>query len=204
MKKLSGIIFWGALWGIAEATIGNFLHICVLPIGWLIWFPLAYGFMWLAYRQTGQPVAVVFSALIAAAIKLIDLFGPVRIDLVINPAVSILLEGLVVFAIYKLGVASKIEHPAGLVKITAASLVWRVLFCIYLFFLPASFTSTPQISGFEPFIRFALFESIINSLLIYGIIKLSPRKRIVPRFFYPHPALSLGILIIACFIQWRF
>lgn len=206
MRKLSSIIFWGALWGIVEATIGHFLHIWALPIGWLIWFPLAYCFMWAAYRQTGQPVVIFFTALVASSIKLIDLLMPVRIDFVINPAVSILLEGLAVFTVCKVAVMQRGKNLVDLWPIAISSILWRVFYSIYVFFLPAALVKISPVNGAMPLVRFLLFESTVNSLLIYGVFKLFPKRRwgIEYRYFSPNPALSLGILLIACFVQWRF
>lgn len=205
MRNFGRIIFWGALWGISEATIGHLLHIWALPIGWLIWFPLAYGFMWAAYRQTGQASTVFYTGLVASGIKLIDLFMPVRIDYVINPAVSILLEGLAVFAVFKVSSARKESHSVSLGSIGIVSILWRILYAIYISFLPAALFKISPVNGLIPLARFLLLESAVNCLLIYGIVKLFPRRRLEFRHhdFNPHPVLSLGVLLMACFVQWK-
>jgi hypothetical protein len=200
------IIFWGALWGSAEVTIGHFLHIWALPIGWLIWFPLAYCFMWAAYRQTGRAGIVLTMALVASGIKLIDLLMPVRIDFVINPAVSILLEGLAVFVILKVSFARKENHLVRLWLIGIGSILWRILYAIYISFLPAAFIKISPVNGLIPLTRFLLLESAVNCLLISGIFKLFSNRRVETQchYFNPHPALSLGLFFAACFIQWKF
>jgi hypothetical protein len=101
-KNISIIVFWGAVWGIAEATIGYLLHMVPVNIGWLFWFPMAVYFMRKAYLQSGELYSIIYVSAISAGIKLLNLLMPARIDMVINPAVSILLEGAVVYAGYKL------------------------------------------------------------------------------------------------------
>lgn len=206
MKQFNYVVFWGALWGIAEATIGHFLHIWALPIGWLIWFPLAYCFMWAAYRQTGEPGAVFFTSLVASSVKLVDLLIPIRIDFVINPAVSILLEGLAVFIVYKFGIQRNEKYSADLWLISVTSILWRVFYSVYIWFLPAALVKISPVNGVISLIRFLLFESTVNSLLVYSGFKLLSKwwLGIKYHYFNPHPVLSLGLLLIACFVQWRF
>ncbi|HBL37426.1 MAG TPA: hypothetical protein DDZ55_11530 [Firmicutes bacterium] len=57
-KGWNHVLFWGALWGIIEATVGHLLHQAALPLGWLFWFPLAVGFMQMVYSQTQKITAV--------------------------------------------------------------------------------------------------------------------------------------------------
>lgn len=206
MRNLGRIIFWGALWGICEATIGHFLHIWALPIGWLIWFPLAYGIMGAAYRKSGKPATVFFIALTASTIKLVDLLNPVRVDYVINPAVSILLEGLTVFAFLKVSLARKESHSVGFWSIGIVCFLWRILYVIYISFLPSDLVKISPIAGVLPLARFLLLESIVNSLLIYGVFRLFSKRRpgIEYDHFNPHPVLSLGVLLMAVFVQWKF
>jgi hypothetical protein len=205
LENYRNIIFWGALWGIAEATIGHLLHIWALPIGWLIWFPFAFGIMWAAYRQTGWAGIVFYIALVASGIKLIDLLTPVRIDYVINPAVSILLEGLAAFVVFKIFEAQKGKYSIRLLSIAIVSVLWRILYAIYIAFLPVALIKISPVNGVISSLRFLLLESAVNGLLIYGVFKLFSKCRFGIRhhYFTPHPALSLGILLMACIVQWK-
>jgi hypothetical protein len=205
VSMINSIIFWGALWGIAEATVGHLLHIVALPIGWLVWFPLAYGFMGQVYRQTGRPKAIFLTAVVAASIKLVDLLMPIRIDYVINPAVSIILEGLAVFTAVRISMVKRQQPSAGLGPIAVASVLWRALYFLYAHFLPPALFEISPVNGVLPLMRFLLFESTVNSFFIYGVFKLF-RKRgsgVGDHCFQPQLALSLAMLGIACFIQWR-
>lgn len=99
-RNITTIIFWGATWGLVEATLGYVLHSVLLSVGWFFWFPLAFFFMNRVFKRTGSLVSILYTSSIAAGIKLVNFLLPTRIDRVINPAVSILLEGLMVFAVF--------------------------------------------------------------------------------------------------------
>lgn len=96
-KKLSAVIFAGAIWGIAEATIGWVLHMLhVHPM--LLWMsPVVIACIWLAYKATGSAWSVFYAALIAALIKCTDFLIPIDVPAywVLNPAMYIAAEGLV-------------------------------------------------------------------------------------------------------------
>ncbi|MPN09750.1 hypothetical protein SDC9_157042 [bioreactor metagenome] len=136
---LINIVVWGAIWGIFEATAGYLLHLVSFGYSWLIWYPIACFFMANVYRKTGKLSSVFFIGLLCAAIKMLNLFLPGRIDKVINPAISIVFEAFamvtVVFA------ANRIldgKHKSPLVKALMALSMntgWRLLFALYLLFL---------------------------------------------------------------------
>ncbi|MDD2234847.1 MAG: hypothetical protein PHZ11_08805, partial [Desulfitobacteriaceae bacterium] len=135
-KNLYAIIFWGACWGIIEATFGNFLHVINLNVGWLLWFPIAFFFMYKVYKLTGKQEAILILCIITAGIKLLDLFMPVRIDKVINPAVSIILEGLAVFVVIQVMNKSQKLFKPRLLSLAATCFTWKILYSIYVLFLP--------------------------------------------------------------------
>jgi len=90
-------LFWGFLWGLAEATLGHVLHHVPIPgIAGYVMFPIGAFFMVQAFRHSGKLSAILLTAIVAAQIKMIDLFLPARSPLaVINPAVAILCESFV-------------------------------------------------------------------------------------------------------------
>jgi len=99
-KNLNIILFWGALWGITEATLGYVLHIFSIPLPGLpglLMFPIAFIFMHRGYDSTQNPMSVLQIAFVAASIKLTDLlFGGLMTIYVINPALSLIVEALAV------------------------------------------------------------------------------------------------------------
>ncbi len=220
-RNVSAIIFWGAIWGLIEATLGYVLHSFSLSVGWFFWFPLAFYFMSRVYRQTNSTSSILLTSAIAAAIKLIDFLLPARIDRIINPAVSIILEGLVVFAAFKI-----IEHKQDFFRFRymeaiAVSMGWRVLYIVYILLMPAFFFSVSPLRAVNSFMKFFFFESIMNSLIIYAYIKIAERtnkrkaeagyrkdskfKRVITLLdtnIVFRVSLSLSVLALALYVQW--
>ncbi|MBN2601892.1 MAG: hypothetical protein JXR87_07860 [Candidatus Marinimicrobia bacterium] len=98
-KIMQTVLLFGSLWGISEATLGYLLHF--LPVGFsgMIMFPVGFYFMFNAFRTSGKQSAIFYTAIVAAAIKCVDVILPATTAIrVVNPVVSILLESLVVFA----------------------------------------------------------------------------------------------------------
>jgi len=62
MDKLKTIVFWGACWGMVEATLGWFLHLVHLKNELLVLYPFGLMCMLMAAKQTGQASAVVKTA----------------------------------------------------------------------------------------------------------------------------------------------
>lgn len=169
-KRFITLLFWGSLWGFTEATLGYILHQAAVFLPGLpgfLMFPLAFYFMYQVYQKTGQSSSGILVALVAAIIKLFDFFVPGNdIIRILNPALSILLEGLavslVLSAFARRGQLMKWMYAFG------AGIGWRALFLIHLYLiskfgLPAALVT----DGLSTSLRFLLFESFINSLLIY-------------------------------------
>lgn len=99
---LVSTLFWGSLWGIWEATVGYVVHLVHVP-GWpgLFMAPAAFYFMSRAFAETGKIEGVFSTACVAAGFKLLDLFIPGRgPQAVINPALAILFESLMLTCFY--------------------------------------------------------------------------------------------------------
>ena len=216
-KKVSSIIFWGAAWGLTEATLGYVLHAFELRIGWLFWFPIAFVFLERVYHYSGRAGAVFYSATIASAIKLVDLLLPTRIDLVINPAISILLEGLVVFAFLKVKEHNKKIAYFSLGQALTISVSWRILYGLYILLMPVSFFNVSPLKSSETMLRFFLLESTINSLVVYTYIKvkgvfcqklvlgsLSSLTNWVEKNEAFRTSISILMLLLAFICQWVF
>lgn len=122
-KLLRIVLFYGGLWGITEATLGYLLHFLPCGFSGMFMFPIGFYFMFNSYKMTGNQRTIIYTAFIAAAIKLTDLFVPLRTAMTaINPTISIILESLVVFAFVK--VYKENRHYAGAAII---SLSWMVV-----------------------------------------------------------------------------
>jgi hypothetical protein len=223
MKKYASIIiFWGALWGLEEATLGHLLHITTLNIGWFLWFPLAYFFMGMVYKQTGKLKPILFTSIIAAAIKLVDLFMTTNLIIIVCPAISILLEGVSLFAVLKLIDWKKHLYKHTLFKVTVSSVLWRSLYTVAILTIPIWIMPNYPYSTISLLLKFILFEGLINSLFIYGIIILAKvinrinekentysrklmnkiaESKLMKEICFK-PVVSLSLLAVALIIQW--
>ncbi len=201
--NISIIVFWGAIWGIVEATVGYILHMLPfrVPTGSIL-FPIGYYFMQKSYRETKDLNSIFYTSSIAASIKLINLFIPMTpIIKVINPSACILLEGLAVVLVFKL-----FEYKEGPIKYIYAlimSLSWRVGYYIMCFaaFIPLGLMKSSSIIDRSKFIEFFLINGIINSLIIYFYAKITANNNKKIKIKY-NPIFSTSLLILAFFIQW--
>ncbi len=209
-KNIGVIIFWGGVWGLVEATLGYILHQFSLSIGWLLWFPLAFYFMNKVYKRTKSPGSILCVSFTAALIKLIDFLLPTRIDRIINPAVSILLEGLIVFVIFKVIEQKNDFFRFKYLEILAASIGWRLLYIAYILLMPEYFFSISPLRAADPFLRFFILGSITNSFIIYAYIKITERinerevkeKQVKEVGWFSRALLSFSMLALAVYVQW--
>lgn len=160
------ILLMGALWGIAEATLGYVLHFLPHGMSGMFMFPIGMYFMYNAYKKSNKTQAVLWVAMIAASIKLIDLVLPTRSPMsVVNPAISILLEGLVVFAFVYAYKGRKIVLSSFLVGLS-----WILVFVVM-----QALVFKPEIGLYNlPLAQFILFVSanaIASAILVALYLK---------------------------------
>ncbi len=209
IKKMTVIsIFWGSLWGIAEATLGYLAHlILILPgIAGFIMFPIGFYFMTRAYRETGKAVTLFSTAAVAASIKLVDLFLPGLSPIkTINPAVCILMESLVIILLFKMVNVEKGSFRFR--EAFAASIGWRLGYLFYAFLLLVFSISREFFQmGVEHILRFLLLESIINAVIITAYLKaektLNWNKK--TSLASTGPAISFAALTAAILVKFIF
>lgn len=130
------VVFFGAIWGLLEATIGYILHWLPSMVSGLVMFPIGAALMYAAYRNTDKKSVIIYVGLIAAAIKAINLLmplpaiGPIK---VINPMVSIVLQALVVFGLSFLFERKTKDVKSTFIQvglIALAVISWRGLFLV--------------------------------------------------------------------------
>ena len=162
------IVVWGSIWGIFEATAGYLLHLLPFNFGWIVWYPAACFFMVSAYRKSGNASSVIYVALLCASIKLLNLLLPIRIDKVINPSVSIVLESISMYlAIKILGEGQKKTFVKAISAISMNT-AWRLMFALYLLVaVPDWMRDISVISSTEKIISFFITQNIITSLVIF-------------------------------------
>lgn len=183
------VIYWGSLWGLAEATLGHILHIFGIPgLAGFFMFPLGLWAMTQAFTFSGRRSAILATAVIACCIKLTDFVLPIPIPMtVINPAVAILLESLVAVAF--LPAPAKSVEPPSLPRLAGMAFSWKVAYALALggFRLVFPLRSFFDL-GWERMLSFFGLESLVNAVLLYLIFKIrfstlavfsswSPRRR---------------------------
>ena len=169
------IILTGALWGIFEATVGYLLHLLPMRIGFLVWYPTAVFFLMTAYQTTGQKLAVLWVAVMASAIKLLNLMLPGRIDYIINPAVAILFESLAVFiALYAVEHIQWARTTQGILLLSIGmNTFWRVLYLGYLaFVVPAWIREVSVLKSGSDLLRFMVIDHLSSSLVVFAVLLL--------------------------------
>ncbi len=124
------ILFYGALWGIIEATLGFALQLPIFPhiASGLVMFPIAMTLLAAAYRRTQSAQSLLFIGLVAASIRAVNLFSPVLLTpwRTVNPMIAIVVESLLVLVV--ITVVIKRPWPQKVAAIMVASIGWRLTF----------------------------------------------------------------------------
>jgi len=133
-----GILVFGSIWGLLEATLGGFLNMIIFPNKGAIMSGIGVAIMSSAlaiYRKPGMALGI---GIVAASFKLLNvwfLFVPISAVYIINPAMAIIFESLA-FGLVAAFVLNRMERNifigvgagilAGLMSTTA-----YVYFAIY-------------------------------------------------------------------------
>jgi branched-subunit amino acid transport protein len=173
LTMITAILAWGGLWGIFEATVGYLLHLLPISLGWLLWYPVACFFMMNVYRHTRRIEAVVMVGLLSALIKLLNLFLPGRIDRVLNPAVSIVLEAITLAAVLWVydHASTKWENPLLIkgIAVLTMNTGWRILYALYLLLLvPGWMREISIICSTQALITFFVAHNLSSCLILLG------------------------------------
>lgn len=93
---LGAALWYGAIWGLAEATLGHVLHLARVPgLPGLLMVPVAVAIMGRTAARSRGAAAVFLAGAVAASFKLLDLFVPGTDLLALSrPIQAILLEAL--------------------------------------------------------------------------------------------------------------
>ena len=199
LKLVSQIIFFGALWGITEATLGYLLHFLPPTVAGIVMFPIAAFILIKAYKVTGSRAVLIYIGFVAAGIKAVDFLLPGMIVFkTINPMISIVLEALAVAVAYPM--LSNIKTGWKLSGGIAASVGWRTGYIIYMviqYFITgfvSSYISVPALA-----ISFILLNGIMSGILVFGVLRLESEVKIKMMKF--RPVYALVALVLAMGLQ---
>lgn len=164
------IVFFGSIWGLLEATLGFTLHFLPGFISGSVMFPIVLFILYRAYKALGSKRAIMYVALIAIAIKSVNLLVPFLYPAkTINPMVAMFLEAGLVFAVIPMLDSKKIVYKVS--GIIIASLVWRL---VYVGYQGLNYVLTDYLSsylqsfalGFEFVITYGLIGTFISIVLM--------------------------------------
>lgn len=168
MKNLKEIVFFGALWGLAEASVGFVLHLVAAPIAGLVMFPIGFFLMWQARLRTDSVYVPIQVAAVAASIKLVNLLIVPLWMTAVNPAVAILLEGI--FVVVFLAKAERVTS----IRCLLATYGWRLGYLSFLsVLLAAGFKLRLFESGWASVLAFVTIDALVNALLVWFVAKYS-------------------------------
>ena len=205
IRWLTAALFWGSLWGAAEATAGHILHLLRIPgLAGMVMFPLGVYFMAKAFKASGKIKIIGLSALFASAIKLIDLAAPLSSpEAVINPALAILCEALAVMGV--LFLFKKEFTLPSLPVFSGAAFGWRIFFlglvAVHQFLIGSSGIWD---TGGVPLLRFMGLDPLVNVILLTFIFhRFNSRAAVSEKtFLYRFPAFAPLVFLAALFLEW--
>ena len=195
-KQIQTILFLGAMWGICEATIGHLLHFLPYGFSGMLMFPIGFYFMYNAYQNTNKQSAIFMTGIIAASIKFIDFLVPLHSPMsVINPATSIILESLVVFAFIKI-----FSNHKSYTKSFVLGLSWILLFLFSqnFIFQPANGLYLYPIGLL---IVFVIMNTVVSGFLVGTYLLKQDFAAWKPNFSKSTYALPLITIIIAVILE---
>lgn len=196
-------LFFGGIWGIAEATLGYLLNLSTIGISGCIMFPIGYVILRKAYKQSNNVSVIFYSSLIAGTIKLVNLFMPISHPVkVINPAFAIVLEGLSVMALVSWSV--KKNRDIGFTSALITGLSWRFIYFIdavilYNINIPARMIEKgPK----EYILNFLIINNLINAVIIMLAARAEKNgKTINIRASFIKPATAICSFVLAVCVQ---
>lgn len=203
IKFVCQIIFFGAVWGIVEGTLGYILQFMPPLISGFIMFPIAAFILIKAYKSTNTRLSLIYIGLIAATIKSVDLFLPgLSIYKTINPMMAIIFESMVVAVAYPALSSRKIAKQA--IGSIVVSVGWRTGFILYMIGIHLlTGLSVTYLASFNLAFNFVMINGIISGLLVMGVLWLeSKTKHLIDNKWEVKPSYALITLIFAIGIQF--
>ncbi|MCF7923958.1 MAG: hypothetical protein K9L64_02480 [Candidatus Izimaplasma sp.] len=198
LEMISLIIFFGAVWGILEASLGYVLHLIPGFIAGTIMFPIVMFILYKAYKAMGSRKAIFYVAMVALFIKSANLLMPLPTPFkVVNPMIAMAIESLLVFAVIPLFESKK---PAKVVTgVVIASIGWRLAYVGYLGinFFATGYLSN-QIASFSAGVNFVLLSGLLTALIAMLFVAVSQIKTIKKLDnIRINPIISFATLILA-------
>ena len=198
-ETITKIIFFGAIWGIIEATLGYALHFLPALIAGSVMFPLVMFILYHAYKSLGSRKAIILVGAVAIMIKATNLFLPLLNPAkAINPMIAMFIQSLLAFAVMPMLSSDKVLNKFSGVVI--ASLGWRMAMVGYYAFNYATTGFMDfRIASFNPAFTFIVTEGLISAVFATGLIYLTNPIKALAKLDRSkiNPLISTALLVIA-------
>jgi len=138
-----GILVFGSIWGVLEATLGGFLHMIIFPNKGAIMGGIGVAIMASALAIYRKPSMLLGIGIVAAAFKLLDVWIfalPIASIHIVNPAMAIIFESLAfslvaAFVMNRMAKNAFVSVGVGALVGLVSAIVW-VYFAIYVMNAP--------------------------------------------------------------------
>jgi len=191
------IISYGALWGLAEASLGYVLHWINPFLPGIVIFPIGAAILVRLYGSTGSRSALFAAGLVAAALKAFDFLLPTIAPLrVTNPILCIVFEGLAMAFVAPALAAGPLAKR--ILLLPAASILWRVLFLAALFIeWPLLGTPSGQITSLAAMASFAVVSGLQSGAIAIAADHLVRRLPVRVSDPFAKPAFAAVLAVLA-------
>ena len=194
MVNFYAILLYGSLWGIIESTLGYLLHLTPFHIGSLIWLPLSTYFMLRVYKVTGKKSSIIYISLLSSLIKMLNMFLPGSIDKVINPAISIMCEGIAfTIIVYIANLDCK-----KFISILTFNSLWRLLYTFYLLFSPNWIFEKSHLIALDSSIDFFLYANLKTCITTWIALFFENKIKFSMKNIKPYTVFLLLFINIIC------
>jgi hypothetical protein len=182
MKLAAQIIFYGAIWGLAEASLGYLLHFLPPLVAGIVMFPIAVFILMRAFKATGSRSALILVGTVAAGIKAVNFLLPgISVFKTINPMISIMFESLVVaVAVPMLNSRKQLARITGSLGVSVGWRLGYILYMVAQFLISGSMTkfiSSPALT-----LEFVVLNGVLSAILVYGVLFIEARTSIKAKF----------------------
>lgn len=111
---------------------------------------------------------MLYTALIAIVIRLLNLFMGTNLDKVVNASATIISEVLAMVIVCK--ILEKWEVKLSFIRVICVNCLWRIIYTAYVLLMPVRFIFTSHLRDIKPAIEFFYYENIITTLIVFFLI----------------------------------
>ena len=208
-RVIIGILVFGSIWGLLEATLGGFLNMIIFPNKGAIMGGIGMAIMGVALAIYRKPAMLPGIGIVAASFKWLNawlLFVPVSAIHIVNPAMAIFLESLVfslvvTFLMYRMDknvyVGAWAAFLAGLISVTAYG-----YFSVYIMHAPLfermAVSSVPEFIASHGVIQAVFFGMLAPLGYLVGkkLASTSPVFLRRPLYYYATSAAIICVCLV--------